>query len=64
MAGRSADDSPALFRRTDGQVVGSGSADGRVWGTYLHGVFDADAVPPLVHRPPAGPPRPARRWAG
>ena len=34
--------SAALFRRPDGQAVGSASGDGRVWGTYLHGVFDAD----------------------
>ncbi len=27
----------------DGQVVGIAAEDGRIWGTYLHGVFDADA---------------------
>jgi cobyric acid synthase len=32
---------PALVRR-DGQAVGAASADHRIWGTYLHGVFDAD----------------------
>ena len=32
-----------MFTRCDGQVVGISSGDGRVWGTYLHGVFDADA---------------------
>ena len=32
-----------LFTRTDGQIVGTCSHDQRVWGTYLHGVFDADA---------------------
>jgi cobyric acid synthase CobQ len=37
-----AGDSPALFRRPDGRAVGCASVDGRVWGTYLHGVFDAD----------------------
>jgi cobyric acid synthase CobQ len=32
----------ALVRRDDGEVIGAASADGRIWGTYLHGVFDAD----------------------
>jgi cobyric acid synthase len=36
--GRSA---PAV-ERSDGEVLGAASADGRVWGTYLHGIFDAD----------------------
>ncbi len=31
-----------LFVRTDGEVIGMANADGRIWGTYLHGVFDAD----------------------
>jgi adenosylcobyric acid synthase len=29
--------------RADGQVVGIAGDGRRVWGTYLHGVFDADA---------------------
>ncbi|TVS15139.1 MAG: cobyric acid synthase [Planctomycetaceae bacterium] len=28
---------------SDGRIVGIASVDRRVWGTYLHGVFDADA---------------------
>jgi len=32
----------AWFIRSDGQVVGAARPDQRVWGTYLHGVFDAD----------------------
>jgi adenosylcobyric acid synthase len=32
-----------LFTDAAGQVVGVAAGDGRIWGTYLHGVFDADA---------------------
>lgn len=31
-----------LLVRPDGEVIGMATADGRIWGTYLHGVFDAD----------------------
>ncbi|MGD1002637.1 MAG: cobyric acid synthase [Candidatus Brocadiia bacterium] len=31
-----------ILRRSDGEAVGFASGDGRVWGTYLHGIFDAD----------------------
>ncbi len=31
-----------LFRFSDGQFCGSSSGDSRVWGSYLHGLFDAD----------------------
>ena len=31
-----------LMTRADGTVIGWGRADGMVWGTYLHGIFDAD----------------------
>lgn len=33
---------PPVIRRADGEVIGAGTPDGRVWGTYLHGIFDAD----------------------
>jgi cobyric acid synthase len=32
-----------ILRRSDGEAVGFAAGDGRVWGTYLHGLFDADA---------------------
>ena len=32
----------ATVRREDGEVIGAAGKDGRVWGTYLHGIFDAD----------------------
>ncbi|MBM4083654.1 MAG: hypothetical protein FJ272_02605 [Planctomycetes bacterium] len=32
---------PAI-RRSDGEVIGVSAPDHRVWGTYLHGIFDAD----------------------
>jgi cobyric acid synthase CobQ/L-threonine-O-3-phosphate decarboxylase len=38
----SSDRAVPLLTRADGEVVGVASDDGRVWGTYLHGVFDAD----------------------
>jgi cobyric acid synthase CobQ/L-threonine-O-3-phosphate decarboxylase len=31
-----------LVRIEDGRMDGIETADGRIWGTYLHGVFDAD----------------------
>jgi cobyric acid synthase CobQ/L-threonine-O-3-phosphate decarboxylase len=33
---------PAAVMRADGAVVGVRSEDGLLWGTYLHGIFDAD----------------------
>jgi cobyric acid synthase len=33
--------SPSVLRE-DGEVIGVGSGDGLLWGTYLHGIFDAD----------------------
>ena len=32
----------AFVRRDDGELIGTGAADGMAWGTYLHGLFDAD----------------------
>lgn len=34
--------SSPLFIRPDHEVIGVQGHEGRVWGTYLHGVFDAD----------------------
>jgi adenosylcobyric acid synthase len=33
----------ACVVRDDGEVIGIASPDGRIWGTYLHGIFDDDA---------------------
>jgi adenosylcobyric acid synthase len=35
-------DAAAVITASDGAPLGYGSQGGRVWGTYLHGVFDAD----------------------
>jgi cobyric acid synthase CobQ len=40
--GAARDNGKGFLTRHDGQSVGSASADGRIWGTYLHGIFDAD----------------------
>jgi adenosylcobyric acid synthase len=31
-----------LIRREDGETIGFGVDKGLTWGTYLHGIFDAD----------------------
>jgi len=31
-----------LIRREDGEIIGVGTETGLLWGTYLHGIFDAD----------------------
>jgi len=31
-----------LVLREDGEVIGGGIKDHRIWGTYLHGIFDTD----------------------
>jgi cobyric acid synthase len=31
-----------LFIRADGESIGMANTDDRIWGTYLHGVFDAN----------------------
>ncbi len=36
------DELAAILKTASGETVGVGSSDHRVWGTYLHGVFDAD----------------------
>jgi cobyric acid synthase CobQ/L-threonine-O-3-phosphate decarboxylase len=33
---------PPLLSRGDGEALGNGTVDGKIWGTYLHGIFDAD----------------------
>jgi adenosylcobyric acid synthase len=40
--GRTSGSLRPLFRFSDGQSCGSCSVDDRVWGAYLHGLFDAD----------------------
>jgi len=32
----------ALITGPDGRLLGTGSANGMIWGSYLHGIFDAD----------------------
>ena len=39
----SADGLVPIIRSADSRLIGAARPDGRVWGTYLHGVFDADA---------------------
>jgi cobyric acid synthase len=31
-----------LLKRDDGEGLGVQSPDGRIWGSYLHGIFDSD----------------------
>jgi len=32
-----------IVQRGDGEAIGFAASDPRIWGTYLHGIFDADA---------------------
>lgn len=34
--------SEVLIRRSDGEIIGVKSNTGKIWGTYLHGIFDDD----------------------
>lgn len=34
--------SEVLIKRSDGEIIGAESNAGRIWGTYLHGIFDDD----------------------
>jgi cobyric acid synthase CobQ/L-threonine-O-3-phosphate decarboxylase len=38
----SCDSSIAIIERSEGGIIGTSDGSGRVWGTYLHGLFDAD----------------------
>jgi cobyric acid synthase len=39
----SAERARPILTRPDGEVVGLATDDERIWGTYLHGIFDHDA---------------------
>ncbi len=42
-AGEGAEGDEVIVQRDDGEAIGFGASDHRIWGTYLHGIFDADA---------------------
>jgi cobyric acid synthase len=41
--GLTAGDGAPLIRREDGEAIGFAAPSGLPWGTYLHGIFDADS---------------------
>ena len=40
--GKSKGNCQAILCTEDGEMAGGAGFDGRVWGSYLHGIFDAD----------------------
>ncbi|MBW1894221.1 MAG: threonine-phosphate decarboxylase, partial [Deltaproteobacteria bacterium] len=40
--GRTSGDNLTVIIRTENEVSGVSTEDGHIWGTYLHGIFDAD----------------------